>query len=91
MLGECSGSLVRLIAPVPADRLPTFIVIAVLANTIAYLVIILPGGIGVREAVLYVGLDPIIGHANAAIVVVWRYGSFKPSLKSFWPPSERSC
>ncbi len=70
----CWGSALwftaRSIAPVPADRLPTFIVIAALANTIAYLVIILPGGIGVREAVLYVGLDPIIGHANAAIVVV---------------------
>ena len=70
----CWGSALwfisRSIGYVGPGAWPTFVVIAALANTIAYLVIFAPGGIGVREAILWVGLDPIIGHANAAIVVV---------------------
>jgi hypothetical protein len=60
----------RSIGYVDAIVIPRFIVIAALANTIAYLVIFAPGGIGFREIFLFLGLDPIIGHANAAIVVV---------------------
>jgi hypothetical protein len=60
----------RSIGPVDVHAIPRFIVIAALANTIAYLVIFAPGGIGFRELFLFLGLDPIIGHANAAIVVV---------------------
>jgi hypothetical protein len=60
----------RSIGFVDAHVIPRFIVIAALANTIAYLVIFAPGGIGFRELFLFLGLDPLIGHANAAIVVV---------------------
>jgi hypothetical protein len=60
----------RAITDVGLHVLPRFIVISALANTIAYLVIFAPGGIGFREIFLFLGLDPIIGHANAAIVVV---------------------
>jgi uncharacterized membrane protein YbhN (UPF0104 family) len=60
----------RAITDVGLHVLPRFIVIAALANTIAYLVIFAPGGIGFREIFLFLGLDPIIGHASAALVVV---------------------
>lgn len=70
----CWGSALwftsRSIGFVPMNSLPCFIVIAALANTIAYLVIFAPGGIGFRELFLFLGLDPLIGHADAAIVVV---------------------
>jgi hypothetical protein len=70
----CWGSALwltaRSIGAVSPSQWPTFVVIAALANTIAYLVIFAPGGIGFRELFLFLGLDPIIGHANAAIVVV---------------------
>ncbi len=70
----CWGSslwfIVRSIGYVSINQWPTFIVIAALANTIAYLAIFSPGGIVVREAILWIGLDPLIGHANATIVVL---------------------
>jgi hypothetical protein len=70
----CWGSalwfIARSIGDLSLNQWPTFIVIAALANTIAYLVIFAPGGIGVREAILWIGLDPLIGHTNAAILVV---------------------
>lgn len=60
----------RSIHDVSIQYFPTFIVIAALSNTIAYLAFFTPGGLAVREAIMFLGLDPLIGHANAAIVVV---------------------
>lgn len=60
----------RAVAQVPASQLPWFIVIAAMSNTVAYLAFFSPGGIGVREILLYAGLDPIIGRPNAALVVI---------------------
>jgi hypothetical protein len=60
----------RAIGFVGIEKLPTFVVIAALSNTIAYLMFFAPGGIGPRELFLFLGLDPIIGHGNAAMVVV---------------------
>ena len=60
----------RAIGDLPISVLPQFIVIAALSNTIAYLAFFTPGGLAVREYFMFLGLDPIIGHENAAIVVV---------------------
>lgn len=60
----------RSVANISIQQIPTFIVIAALSNTIAYLAFFTPGGLGMREIFLFLGLDPLIGHANAAIIVV---------------------
>jgi hypothetical protein len=60
----------RSMAPIGWNVLPRFIVIAAISNTIGYLAFFSNGGIGVREWFLSLGLDPIIGPGNAAIVVI---------------------
>jgi uncharacterized membrane protein YbhN (UPF0104 family) len=60
----------RTIGNVSISSLPTFIVIAALSNTFAYLAFFTPGGLGAREGMMFLGLDPLIGHGNAAFVVV---------------------
>jgi len=60
----------RSITPVGLNVLPRFIVIAAIANTIGYLAFFTNGGLGVREFFLALGLNPIIGAENAAIVVI---------------------
>ena len=60
----------RSITEIGWNVLPRFIVIAAISNTIGYLAFFSNGGIGVREWFLALGLNPIIGPANAAIVVI---------------------
>jgi glycosyltransferase 2 family protein len=60
----------RSITAIGWNVLPRFIVIAAISNTIGYLAFFTNGGIGVREWFLALGLNPIIGPANAAIVVI---------------------
>jgi hypothetical protein len=62
--------MARSITPIGWNVLPRFIVIAAISNTIGYLAFFTNGGIGVREWFLFLGLDPLIGNANATIVVV---------------------
>ena len=60
----------RSITEIGWNVLPRFIVIAAISNTIGYLAFFSNGGIGVREWFLALGLNPIIGPANAVIVVI---------------------
>lgn len=53
----------------PADW-PMFVSVAALAMTVSYLALFAPGGIGVREGIFLLGLQPLIGGQSAAIVVV---------------------
>lgn len=49
-------------------RLPLFISFAALSQTIGYLALFAPGGIGVREAILLAGLTPLVGPLVGLIV-----------------------
>ncbi len=60
----------RSITSIGWNVLPRFIVVAAIANTIGYLAFFTPGGFGIREFFLALGLNPIIGPADAAIVVI---------------------
>lgn len=50
--------------------LPIFISFAALSQTIGYLALFAPGGIGVREAILLAGLTPLVGPLAAIIVPI---------------------
>jgi len=50
--------------------LPILISFAALAQTIGYLALFAPGGIGVREAILLAGLTPLLGPLAAIIVPI---------------------
>ena len=54
----------------PIAKLPVFIYMIAMANTIGYLMLFSPGGIGIREAILYVGLNSIIEPKWSAVVVI---------------------
>jgi uncharacterized membrane protein YbhN (UPF0104 family) len=62
----------RSLRPIAISRLPSMIYLISLANTIAYLAVFSPGGIGVREGVLLGGLTPLIGNAGAVVVIAVR-------------------
>lgn len=49
-------------------RLPLYISFAALSQTIGYLALFAPGGIGVREAILLAGLIPLVGPLVGLIV-----------------------
>ncbi|GIW75221.1 MAG: membrane protein [Phycisphaerae bacterium] len=49
-------------------RFPLFISFAALSQTIGYLALFAPGGIGVREAILLAGLTPLVGPLVGLIV-----------------------
>src|SRR5262249_41046388 len=53
-------------------QLPAMIFLISLANTIGYLMIFAPGGIGVREGILLAGLAPMIGDSAAIVVIAVR-------------------
>lgn len=50
------------------SRLPLYISFAALSQTIGYLALFAPGGIGVREAILLAGLSPLVGPLVGLIV-----------------------
>jgi hypothetical protein len=60
----------RSLTSVPLSDWPMFVSVAALAMTVSYLALFAPGGIGVREGIFMLGLQPLIGGGNAAIVVV---------------------
>jgi hypothetical protein len=55
---------------VPAREITLCILMIALANTIGYLMLFSPGGIGIREGILYVGLNSIIDPKWSAVVVI---------------------
>ena len=55
---------------VPIKDLPVLAGIFCVANTIAFLAIFAPGGIGVREGLLLVGLTPVLGRETAGLIAV---------------------
>lgn len=67
-------SLMWIVEAVTGDaqwrRLHLFIPFAALSQTIGYLALFAPGGIGVREAILLTGLAPIVGPLVAIIVPI---------------------
>jgi uncharacterized membrane protein YbhN (UPF0104 family) len=69
--GVALWSTARAFVPLSISQMPACIAYAALANTIAYLAIFAPGGLGVRELILFIALDPLTGsHSRAAVVVV---------------------
>jgi len=52
------------------EELPLLIAFAAVAQTIGYLALFAPGGIGVREAILLAGLTPLVGPLAAVIVPI---------------------
>ena len=56
-------------AEVPLTQLPLYISIAALSMTVAYLALLAPGGLGVREGLLLATLGPTLG-PKAAVVSV---------------------
>jgi uncharacterized membrane protein YbhN (UPF0104 family) len=60
----------RAITNVSFSTLSVCIFMIAMANTIGYLVVFSPGGLGAREAVLYAGLRTIIDPTWSAVVVV---------------------
>jgi uncharacterized membrane protein YbhN (UPF0104 family) len=60
----------RSVASIKPARFSDIIFMTALANTIGYLAIFAPGGIGVREAILLIGLTPIPGVGDKAAIVV---------------------
>lgn len=52
------------------SQLPLMISFAALSQTIGYLALFAPGGIGVREAILLAGLTPLVGPLAAIIVPI---------------------
>jgi len=67
-------SLMWIVQAVTGDphyaQLPLFISFAALSQTIGYLALFAPGGIGVREAILLAGLQPVVGPLVAIIVPI---------------------
>jgi uncharacterized membrane protein YbhN (UPF0104 family) len=53
-------------------EVPAMIFMIALANTIGYLAIFAPGGIGVREGILLAALTPMIGNTAAIVVLALR-------------------
>jgi hypothetical protein len=53
-------------------HLPAIICMIALANTVGYLMIFAPGGIGVREGILLSALLPIVGNVAAVVVLMLR-------------------
>ncbi|MBC7785710.1 MAG: hypothetical protein H7144_17925 [Burkholderiales bacterium] len=51
-------------------HLPLMIGFAALSQTIGYLALFAPGSLGVREAILLIGLTPLVGPQAAIIVVI---------------------
>jgi glycosyltransferase 2 family protein len=62
----------RSLSVISITQLPAMIYLIALANTIAYLMVFSPGGIGVREGILLAGLTPIIGKTAAIVVIAVR-------------------
>lgn len=60
----------RSLTAVPLADWPMFVSVAALAMTVSYLALFAPGGIGVREGIFMLGLQPLLGGQHAAIVVV---------------------
>jgi uncharacterized membrane protein YbhN (UPF0104 family) len=60
----------RAITSVPVSTLGVCIFMIAMANTIGYLVVFSPGGLGAREAVLYAGLRTIIDPKWSAVIVI---------------------
>jgi uncharacterized membrane protein YbhN (UPF0104 family) len=59
----------------PSD-IPSLIAVFILANITGFMALFAPGGIGVREGVLLIGLSPIVGPGPAIVVTglarVWQ-------------------
>src|SRR5439155_11669178 len=62
----------RSLSNIAFAQLPAMIYLIALANTIAYLMVFSPGGIGVREGILLAGLTPLIGNTAAIVVIALR-------------------
>ena len=65
----CTARSVQIVS---IAHLPAMICMIALANTVGYLMIFAPGGIGVREGILLGALLPIIGNVSAVVVLVLR-------------------
>ncbi len=67
-------SLMWMVESVTGDShwhdLPILISFAALSQTIGYLALFAPGGIGVREAILLAGLTPLLGPAGALAAII---------------------
>jgi uncharacterized membrane protein YbhN (UPF0104 family) len=62
--------LAQSIFPVGADNLPTLVSSYAVANTVAILAFILPGGLGAREASMAAALAPVMPTAPAVAIAV---------------------
>ncbi len=63
--------MVESVTGTPAwSHLPILISFAALSQTIGYLALFAPGGIGVREAILLAGLTPLLGPLAAIVVPI---------------------
>lgn len=70
LFGASLWFMARGVAAIRVDQLLPMISAAALASTVGYLAIFAPAGVGVREGVLLVILNPLMGEGPAAIVVV---------------------
>ena len=65
-----SVGMVQGVVELPTATLPAVAGSICIANTIGFLAIFAPGGIGVREGVLLLTLQPMLGEGTAALVTV---------------------
>jgi uncharacterized membrane protein YbhN (UPF0104 family) len=76
ILGLAFVFLVNSFFKVDPEDIPSLIAVFILANLTGFIAIFAPGGIGVREGVLLVGLSPIVGPGPAIVVAglarVWQ-------------------
>lgn len=70
MNGVAMWALARSITEISPIWIPFFISAAALASTLGFLAIFAPGGLGVREGILSLLLEPVVSAAGTAIVVV---------------------
>ena len=76
IMGLAFVSLVHSLYGVKPSYIPSLIAVFILANISGFLAFFAPGGIGVREGVLLIGLSPIVSSGPAIVVTglarVWQ-------------------
>ena len=62
--------MARSVTDLELGELARFVSVSALAMTVGFLAIFAPAGLGVREGIFLVVLEPVVGAAHAAIIVV---------------------
>ena len=73
LFGLSLWMVARSVADVPLTQAPFFISVAAAATTLGFLAIFTPAGIGVREGILLVLLEPALGPKTAIVIVAARF------------------